>query len=257
MTEAPDVFSAQDNGVTEDNKDVNPANPQGDTTKVSGELDSLVGEGKKFKTVEELARGKKEADAFINRLQEELQGLRSELSEKEEARKMVEELRKELLEHKEPAPTKDASSTQVDIKSAVAEQLKELEAKKTAEDNLKFINEKMAEKYGKDAKEIVTKKAALMGVSKDFLQSVALQSPKAFLSMMGIEESSEPSPKQQAGAQKTSVSSSVNIEAVLTNIPNKAQKSYFDGMRKENPTLYWSPKIQNQIAKAIAEGVYF
>lgn len=254
MTEAPNVFSTLDKGVTEDTQDVKPVANEGDATRVSGELESLVGEGRKFKTVEELARGKKEADAFIQRLQGELEGLRAELKEREDSKRMVEDLRKELLEKKEPAPIKDMSNT--DIKSVVTEQLKELEAQKNAEQNLKIINEKMFGKYGKDAADVVAKKAIALGVNKGFLESVALRSPQAFLTMMGVEEIQEAS-KPASGATKQGISSSVNVEAAITNVPQQAQKNYYDTMRKENPTLYWSAKVQNQLAKAIAEGKYF
>jgi hypothetical protein len=43
-------------------------------------LEALVGEGKKFKTAEDLARGKLEADNFVKQLQTELATLREDLN---------------------------------------------------------------------------------------------------------------------------------------------------------------------------------
>jgi len=48
------------------------------TSKTS--LEELVGEGKKFKTVEDLAKGKLEADSFIAQLEGELKGVKGDLT---------------------------------------------------------------------------------------------------------------------------------------------------------------------------------
>src|SRR4029450_8159059 len=55
-------------------------------------LEELVGEGKKFKTPEDLARGKAESDSFIERLQKELHGLRNELKSRLQLEEVVDRI---------------------------------------------------------------------------------------------------------------------------------------------------------------------
>src|SRR5690606_26975993 len=69
-----DVFNG--NPVTE-------PTPAPVTTQEQAAIDLLVGEDKKYKTVEDLAKSRLEADEFIERLKRENAEMRGTLSEKE------------------------------------------------------------------------------------------------------------------------------------------------------------------------------
>src|SRR5690242_15072647 len=81
-------------------------NPDGsDLEPVIGEdpnadpLELLVGEGKKFKTPQDLAKGKMESDKFIVQLQKEQAALREELNKRLSVEEFVEKM------NKAPAPS--------------------------------------------------------------------------------------------------------------------------------------------------------
>lgn len=58
----------------------------------------------------------------------------------------------------------------------------------TTERNIQAVSETLQKMYGDRAAEIVALKASELGVSPDFLQSVAAKSPKAFYAQIGITE---------------------------------------------------------------------
>jgi len=55
--------------------------------------DTLVGEGKKFASIEALAAGKAESDKFIEQLQGELKGLRTDLDKRLSQEEILEEIK--------------------------------------------------------------------------------------------------------------------------------------------------------------------
>ena len=58
----------------------NPVTPNGNAPATPVDLTELVGEGKRYATVEALAKGRLDADAFIEQLKRENAGLREDLS---------------------------------------------------------------------------------------------------------------------------------------------------------------------------------
>lgn len=217
--------------------------------------ETLVGEGKKFKTVEDLAKAKLESDRFIEQLKEEPKQLREDLN------RLVEETRllKELATRNNGAPlaqqeqkTPDSSSPEIDLDARIRETLKRTAEEDRRQQNINQVNEAMVQTYGtlEKAKEVLKQKATELGVGAEFLQDVAARSPKAFFQTVGITE--------VARAQMTSANSTVNTAAMgSTGVKTNTYK-WYQQLRKDNPSMYNSPKIQNQMMKdALNQGDAF
>lgn len=168
-----------------------------DTTTVDP-VASLVGEGKKFKTVEDLAKSKLEADNFINTLTGETADLKTRLAQAEAelaSRKTVEEQLKAITTNKvvpsvvpvTPVPPQGQVITDEDLTNRVKAITERQTQAQTTQANVAQVTDRLLTLYGNEdkAKEAVSAKAKELGVSVKFLESAAGQSPAAFFSLIG------------------------------------------------------------------------
>lgn len=206
-------------------------------------LNDLVGEDKKFATVEDLAKGKAEADQFIEQLKGEISGLREDLDKRLTSEQVLEEIQRQKAEASRNEGNTNSQNSAEDISEIVKQVINGEKAAETAEANLATANNKMVEIYGVDkAKEVVAAKAAELGVGIDFLQDVAAKSPAAFFNTIGLE--GKPASVPAANAE-----GSVNTEGLAQNGTGTKEGSWehFEQLRKENPREYWSASTQKKL----------
>lgn len=233
------------------------------TTSDTDHLAALVGEGKKYQTVEALAKSRVDADNYIEQLKRENAEARTELA----ARLSVEEaLRKAQNERNTEVPPKVATEnttpsatpapTDKEFVNRIREVTQQLNQEQQAAANVNQVASKLVEIYGtqEKANEVVRQKAVELGVSTEFLQSTAAQSPKAFFQTVGLVDVA---PTATPGKTPTGVN-----PAVLANntagSPKQGTYDYYEAIRASNPKLYFSPKIQNEMMKqALAQGDSF
>lgn len=207
-----------------------PASPLGD----------LVGEGKKFATVEDLAKGKAEADQFIEQLKSEMTGLREDLDKRLTSEQVLEEINR-----RQPAQNEGNTSPQIsteDISDLVKRELTGLETSKTIEGNVSTANNRMVELYGQDkAADAVAKKASELGVNVDFLRDVAAKSPTSFFELMGVDKGTQGVPQ--------STGDGLNTEGLSQSSPaiQGGTVEAYSELRKTNPKEYWSPDVQKKL----------
>lgn len=231
-----------------------PADPKVDESK--DYLSELVGEGKKFKDHASLARGKAESDLYIEQLKRELAGLRGELNQ----RLTLEDFMTKMKEGKEtqtPSKVEETvtpekkpekpSITPEDIETLLDKKLREKEAVNQAKTNLNFVKQELSRHFGTDFQSKLKDRLSSLGIGEDFANEVAAKSPKAFLSLLGVDEKPNPQPNTPRG---TVNSGSFTPTAQQAGI--KTFKDY-EKMRKENPAQFWTPAIQNEIFKRASE----
>jgi len=122
-----------------------------DTTK--NYLTELVGEDKKFKTVDDLAKGKAEADAFIERLLREKREMEDKLKEKV----ILDDLVKRL-ENRTPPQNTPSSTERVDVENSplteqkvlelLEKQLQEKNKVSSQQQNLNYVRQELEKQYG-------------------------------------------------------------------------------------------------------------
>lgn len=163
--------------------------PQVQTVAPGSALDTLVGEGKKYKTAEELAVAYANADGHIGTLTTELQEIRKDLDGRLNAAEILKELKEIQMKPNESqsaqtAPVLDEGKIAELVKSTVSEM--DVEGKKAQ--NRMEVSERLAREWGglEPSKVMLTQKAAELGVTVGFLSGVVESSPNAFYQLVGL-----------------------------------------------------------------------
>lgn len=218
-------------------------------------FNELVGDDKKFKTQEDLARAKVESDRFIDQLKGELAGLRQDLN----TRLTIEQMMDKISAPKEPLNPDSGSNqptgngeggsnkqlTEDDIDRLVEQRLSKADKLRTQEANLNYVRTALEEKYGPQFATHLKESASALGVGEEFLNSLAKEQPKVFLKLIESE-----TPKQQSAALTGLFTPPQGRQTA----PNKSftptsdrKMSYYNDLKAKDPSLYWSPSVQNQL----------
>lgn len=205
-------------------------------------LEELVGEGKKFSDPTALARGKYEADLFVERLKQENLGLRNELNSRV---KMEEFLDKLNTSSQQKSP--DAGQQPSDLDKGtpglkpedVIQLLDKREQQKAASQNVNRVKERLQETLGPNYANKLKQVAQDLGLSTDNLNSLASTSPDAFFKVVGIETKKEQDLFQAPLRNQMSP----------TFTPKDTVKdwNYYEDLRKKDKIRYWSTAVQNQM----------
>jgi hypothetical protein len=210
-------------------------------------LQELVGEDKKFKTPEDLAKGKYLADEYINTLNRRDDQLRADylrVMEENKARASLDERINQLLELQKTTSSENTQAKEVEtkpvidtqkIEDLVSKSIQQHEAVKTETQNFNFVMNKLKEKYGANYQTTLNQQIDDLGLSKDMVNEFAKKSPKALLKTLGLDEQVVPDlfqtpPRSNSG----------------TFAPTGAKRktwSYYQELKKTNPKLYYDPKI--------------
>lgn len=219
-------------------------------------LETLVGDGKKFKTPEDLAKGKVEADAFITTLQNQINVLTDELGK---ANNTTE--RKALLENLMTSLTNSNTTTNTETKvnnqpsnpgnnqastlshDDVVKIVEAREAEAAKARNVAAAMSPFNKLYGDKAAEALATKAKELGLTVESLTSLAAQSPQAFLAVVGVNST-------DTTTRSMATHSSVNpLGPSNPGAPAVRNKAYYDGVMKQMGALKFiqDHKLQVQL----------
>lgn len=207
-------------------------------------VQELVGEGKKFKSIEDLAKGKITSDSYIKVMERQQDELRKMyLKEREEniARAKIEDLlnqSKELTSNNNPV--KEVPPTPVDIDSLLDKKLSERERERIAQDNFKTVQSKLKEVLGNNYQESLKEKMQDLDLNLDYVNDLARKSPKALFKTLGIDEA--PMKDSFRAPPRSSNTFSPTGE-------KKRTWAYYQEMKKTDPLRYASRETNIQIQK--------
>lgn len=228
--------------------------PDDQTTIPENAREILVGEGKKFKDDEALAKGKLEADNYIKQLQREL----SEIREHQAKSQTMEEIKTQILDSlKEKTPVQppvtppaNGQNDSVNVEELVNTLLEKKDVERRVQSNREAVSKTLQEKFGSDAQLILNQKAKELNVTLDYLAKVANESPSAFFRLVGLD-----APNQSVQAVPAPRASQT---APLPQGAGVRNKAHYDKIRAQNPTEYFSQKVQMQMYKdAMSQGDSF
>lgn len=206
-------------------------------TQQGDSLGEWVGEGKKYRTPEDALKSIPHAQEHIQSLEKTLEELRSDLAERETVEKMLEKLKAGESEgNTTPAANPEDLATLVDQRLSAREQ------QKVVESNLSKADQLWKERFGDKAGEEYNNRLAELGISNDEAQTVAAKSPEGFLRLMGVSDSRPSS---------ANVRGTVNPESNVSSKPEHGTYEYWQNFRRENPSQYYSPKIQRQVQESL------
>lgn len=204
--------------------------------------------GESFKDIQTLAKSKLESDNYIKSLEDQLKELREELSKEAAAKKLLDQLQNKAptttngntatpnISGTDPSETKPVVSEEF-LKALVDKTLTEREQVNTAKQNAQLVVQQLAQKYGTEAKSVVEKKAQALGMSLSRLEELAQESPNAFFALIG-------EPQTQTNPV---VKGTINTQSVSMQVPVERDWNYYQKLRRENKSLYYSPKVQQQL----------
>jgi len=236
----------------------------------------LVGEGMKFRDVNQLAKGKIESDSHIKNLEAELANIRKDLN----TRLTLEEFMEKLDEKQSysEAPSKSLDTREIserdrtevgkqiskeEIASLIKQELSTEKQKANYESNIDYVKSELIRTWGNDYKSKLVDKAKELELGQEFLSSLAATNPKAFLKLvavtdqLGINLREDPNihlPPVSSYNPPTATDGTVNISP-----GGKSWKGYYEKMRKENPREYWTTRVQRELhesAKKHGEAFY-
>jgi len=231
------------------------AEPQ--TTETTPPQESFVAKlveakGENWSNPEVLAKGKLEADTYIQQLESQLTQMREDLGKQDYAAKLLDQLQNKAADPTTAKPVMpnnnndiggtsegntNPSLSEEDLKSLVEQTLTAREKDSVVKQNLSFVDAELEKSFGTNAKATVQNKAKELGISIERMQEIAAESPNAFFSLIG-------EPKKSFNPM---VQGSVRTEGVNMQTSAERNWSYYQNLRKSDRHTYYSPKIQQQL----------
>lgn len=240
-----DLFDQEDNSQQEDN---------------SSYYDKLVGEGKKFRDNESLARGKFESDNFIENLQRENMELRTELNSRLNMEALVNKIGRgnnstppltgDGLEHGiAPTPIVTPTKAEVDpneIASIVKNTMTQEHTRLQQENNLKVVAKELKKTWGDNWVDKLRKVGMSLDMSEAQMDLLAKTSPKVLLAsvMKHVEKVDN----------ETFTPPRSSVTGLSKPVDENSGWGYYEKLRKSNPKEYFSTRVQNQLHKDVMSG---
>lgn len=209
--------------------------------------------GDNWKDPEVLAKGKLEADGYIKTLEDQLAQMRDDLGKQEYSKQLLDQLQNKATSPVNvnavvPNNNNNNGSTNTDgntqpqvseesLKSLVEQTLTKRDQDNTIKQNLAIVDAELEKSYGTEATSIIKSKSAELGVSIQRMQEIAAESPTAFFALLG----------EQKKSFSPMVQGSVRTEGVNMQASTDRDWNYYQKLRRENKTTYYSPKVQKQL----------
>jgi hypothetical protein len=209
----------------------------------------LVGEDKKFKTPQDLARGKVESDAFIEQIKRENAELRGELGTRIKYEEFIDKLNSlpqgSIPDNQQGEPPKDVSvMSPQEIERLVEQKLSQKDQQNTVDRNIDSVKAELLKNFGPNFAQHLSRQTTELGMTQEQMYALAASSPKSVYKLLGIGED-RPRNTMFDTPPRSSIMSAPNV--------GKRGYSYFEDIRKKDMSSYFSPKTQNEMFSRIKE----
>lgn len=156
-----------------------------DELEIDNEVLAMVGEGKKYGSVEAALKSIKPAQEHIATLETEAKQLRDKLKELED-RAYADQVKDSLKEEQPSKPVQEVDISNL-VKESVAKVLTQAEKEKQAKLRQSVVVEAAIKSWGSAAETSLYTKAAELGLSPTQINDLSATSPEAALKLLGIE----------------------------------------------------------------------
>lgn len=199
-----------------------------------------------------IAKRLEDKDAYIAQLQGETAEMRAELSRKANLEEMLEEARRNAAkpperpadEGKQPASEPHKPLNEDELVERVIKAQEARTQEHQAKANVDLAAARLIELFGTEeaAAKVVADRASELNIGVKFLMDTAKQSPEAFYELMKL---------QTAPKQALAPNSNVNAAALAAHAPGvkEGTHAYYEKLRSELGSAFYTPKIQNQRMK--------
>lgn len=217
-------------------------------------FEELVGDGKKFKSPQELAKGKAESDIYIKTLEQRADALRDDyLKLKQEAdtaarlQTLIDQMSKKEDDHTNNNPSLDDVNDRrfdpAEIDNIVTRKLQDLEAQRRETTNWNQVQNKLQEAYGDKAASVLKQQVSQLGLPGDYADNLAKTSPDAFYRVFGLDQQRQ---TEDLGLPPRS-------QNTFTPATNKRNWEYYENMRRTDPVKYHDPKTSVQMHRDVID----
>lgn len=189
--------------------------------------------------VEGLARGKYEADSFIEQLKKELETERQKAKEGLSYAQLLEEIKRTNAGGEPPSAPANVTNppTADELSKLVKDTLHQTTIEQKELANKATVIEKLNAEWGTNVASELAKKSRELGISVARLEEIGKESPAALFATLGLN-----APKVVPG--------SATVPTSRVSFPNNSNgertKSYYDDLYRKNPAAKYDSKIAAQ-----------
>lgn len=216
-------------------------------------FEELVGEGKKYKDPEALAKKSLHADRTIAERERELKELREDFLRQREAlqsgmsqKDFLDQLKTVVQSTSRDQTNNTNDDTKVpqldpnQLKSLISSTVKELTVADKQEKNWSEVKTKLTETYGNNYAPVLQKKLDELGLSVEQADALARTAPKAFLNALGTSaRTADPFDAPFKSEQRPAFAPNASLR----------DRKFYSDLRDKQPSVYYDPKTQNQMIK--------
>lgn len=220
----------------------------------SNYLDHLVGEDKKFKDMESLAKGKYQSDEYVKTLERQLDEYRKDLiKEREEntLRAEFEKLKDQITKPvqqsnitQQPAEVKPVN--QDEIRSLVSNTVQEIENSKKRDSNFNLVVDKLKERFGSNYQSLLEQQIKALNLTVDEANELARTKPQLLLKTLGMD-----APVTKENFQ-TPPRTNTNTSSFRPEV-KKRDWSYYQELKNKSPKEYYSARTNVQMHNDMME----
>jgi hypothetical protein len=245
MTPQPNLFESKEESFQfDENKDY---------------LPELVGEGKKFRDQEALAKGKIQSDLYVKTLEQRLDEMRRDYEEARKAsmtgdriNELIDRLNKGSTEtnlNLEPKHENGENTTPSikpeDVEGIVLKKIEESKRFEKEQANFNTVQAKLRERYGNNFTAVLEQQRQNLGLDAEDINALAKKSPVAFFKTLGLDQ-------PQQDSFQSPPRSTIRNDNFLPNV-EKRTWSWYQNVKKKDKALYYAPKTIAQMHRDHAE----
>jgi hypothetical protein len=201
--------------------------------------EELVGDGKKFKTNEDVAKKIFHSDKHISELERELEELRTELRSRSNLEDMLKDLK---TGEQTPTPLEPGQEAkpEVNIKEEVKKLLSEQKSQEQLEANVSVVRDGLKQRFGDDYNNHLLAIAKELNVSVDFLRDVGVKSPSGFFKLIDSVKASGPMKSNTPPQSRVDAAHNLDTNSVHN-------RRYYRELKQKDRNLYFSARVQRQM----------
>jgi hypothetical protein len=207
----------------------------------------IVGDGKKFKDTNALAKSKIASDNHILRIESENAQLRQELKTRLSLEEFYDQVKTKMPSPSSPQHTLQDETERSEIsieqvESLVGKRFQEHMSQEQQKNNLTYVQQEVERRLGPNFKKLMRDRAAEVGEAEENLTTLAMTKPKLFLELMVPKVSPSESipnlPRTQIDTGKMG-----NLGSTVRN------QSFYAKLKQSDPKKYKSREVQAQMHK--------
>lgn len=227
-------------------------------------LNEYVGEGKKYKSQEDLAKAYYHAETALRNREARLDTITADfirLKEENSTKAKLEDYlaqidskRQQLASNTQTPIVNEGKEPKIldeeQIDRIFSNKIRDFEISKRQQENFDTVKAKLTERYGSNYQSFIRDQINQLGLTEEDVNSLAKKSPTAFFKTLGLEDVKREN--FQAPPRSTGTFSPKALGG-------PKPQSYYDELKKTNPKILRDPKILQQMdkdAQALGESFF-